>query len=118
MNLAFVDPSNPLADIGAIVVNGTDNASVSNNRIFGRSFCGLCMYGSSYGTLNGNNLNGLTVPFGLFYTDPDVDAMSADVVFAVFPNTGSTSNFNKATGPYTVWDVGQGNVVTGKKGAH
>jgi parallel beta-helix repeat protein len=113
MDLASVDPSDPLADIGAFVINGTDHAFIAQNLVFGQTFCGLCLYGSSNCTLLKNDLSSETVPSGI--SDPAYQANSADVVFAYWGNADSTANHNVLVGDApSIWDAGVGNVVTGR----
>jgi parallel beta-helix repeat protein len=111
MDLDSIDASDSNgADIGAIVVNGSDHMLIGQNRFFGTSFCGVCLYGSSSCSVVGNNFTKLVVPPRI--SEPDYGATSADVVFGLFDPL--SANNNVAVGLIrSVSDAGTGNSVAG-----
>jgi parallel beta-helix repeat protein len=107
------------ADVGAIVINVTDNAYVAQNLIVGTSFCGVCLYGSSNCQVVKNSFSGLQIPSGL--AAPVFGAVGADIVFGTFENAVAlvVANNNSVTGvggPASISDAGSGNVVSGTPG--
>jgi hypothetical protein len=108
MNLDWVDANTPDADFGGIVLNTTDNALVSQNRVTGTHFCAVCIMGSSNTSVLTNDISGFSATTGLTYEG----VPGADLVLADY--NGSSSNNNLVvTSAASITDAGTGNRING-----